>query len=380
MSDSLFLYSLKLQGFKNHERVTCEFSPAFNGISGLNGKGKTNLFDAIHYLVTGKSYFNFNDRMSIMTDAVAAHISGVFMEDDLKTDISVAIPLTGSKQIKTDGSLCKRLSDYIGRFSAVMITPDDIAIIVGGSENRRSFMDRIICQHNPSYLLALNRYQKILEQRNHALKKMDESGIFNAELIDTYNNQLAIPAQEIYTVRKAFVEWMAPVAEDIYQKISNDRDHINLLYDSQLHEHSFAELMAMNVSKDRVLCRTSAGIHKDELVMTLGDGLDVRKYGSQGQVKSWIISMKLAALCWLKTFKKQSPILLLDDIFEKIDDVRLKNLLTWIEENHQGQWFVTDAHTYRLHDYVQTIGVEKKFFNIDETFHESGKTHQTSAE
>lgn len=377
MSDSLFLYSLKLQCFKNHEHLTCEFSPGFNGISGLNGKGKTNLLDAIYYLLSGKSYFNFNDRMSIQKEAEQAFLSCVLVENGQQTSIAVSIPLAGAKHIKVDGALCRKLSDFIGKFSVVMITPDDISIITGGSENRREFLDKIICQHNHDYLMALNRYQKLLEQRNQALKKMDESGIFNPELIATYDVQLKSPADLIYHTRKEFMEWIAPVAEEIYRNITDDRDVLKIAYESPLRDTDFLNLMSINAAKDRVLCRTTSGVHKDDLLMTLGDGLDIRRYGSQGQIKSWVMSLKLAGMLWLKTFKNQTPILLLDDVFEKIDEVRLKNLLHWLEMNHQGQWFVTDAHHHRLQESVSPLRVEKKFFNIDESFHESGETHQT---
>lgn len=380
MSDSLYLASIKLVGFKNHEHLTCNFSPAFNGISGLNGMGKTNLLDAIYYLLTGKSYFNYNDRLSIRQGEEAAFISGVFVEDLNQTSVSVSIPLNGPKQMKNDGALCRKLSEYIGKFSAVMITPDDISIVTGSGENRRSFMDKIICQHNREYLLALNQYIKLIEQRNRALKQMDESGMFNADLINIYNEQLVSPTTLIHQGRKSFMDWLAPVAADIYKRLTEEREEIEITYVSPLDKQDLLSLMKLNESKDRVLCRTSSGVHKDDLEMTLSGGMDIRKFGSQGQIKSWIMSMKLAGMLWLKENKNQIPILLLDDVFEKIDETRLRNLLHWLEMNHQGQWFVTDAHKMRLQECVQNLSVEKKFFNIDETFHESGETHQTSVE
>jgi DNA replication and repair protein RecF len=366
MKDIVYLLELKLVSFKNHNSLKLSFCKGFNGIAGLNGKGKTNLLDAIHYLTTGKSYFNFSDQQSIQTQADFTSIIGILNKQNENFEIIVNIQAGKKKVIKINSEPCKKLSEFIGNFSSIIITPSDISIVIANSEERRNFMDRVICQFDKVYLDNLNKYNKLLEQRNKALKKMAKEGAFNQELIATYSQQMAIPAENIAATRRAFIQFIGPNAATIYSELAQSNDTIQMEYTSDLNATTFENLMVSNLAKDRILERTSAGIHKDDLEFKLDNHLSLKKYGSQGQIKSWITALKLAAMLWLKEKNNQTPILLLDDIFEKIDENRLENLLKWLALHHDGQWFVTDAHKNRLEESILTAAVEKKFFNIDE--------------
>lgn len=366
MKDAVYLLELKLVSFKNHNSLKLSFCKGFNGIAGLNGKGKTNLLDAIHYLTTGKSYFNFSDQQSIQTQADFTSIIGNLNKQDENFEIIVNIQVGKKKVIKINGEQCKKLSEFIGNFSSIIITPSDISIVIANSEERRNFMDRIICQFDKIYLNDLNKYNKLLEQRNRALKKMRKEGVFNQELIQTYSQQMTAPAENISETRRAFIQFIGPTATTIYSELAQNNDHIEMEYNCDLNSATFESLMAINQAKDRLLERTTTGIHKDDLLFNLETDKPLKKYGSQGQIKSWITAIKLAAMLWLKEKNGQTPILLLDDIFEKIDQNRLENLLKWLALHHEGQWFVTDAHKNRLEESILTATVEKKFFNIDE--------------
>ena len=366
MKDAVYLLDLKLVSFKNHNSLKLSFCHGFNGIAGLNGKGKTNLLDAIHYLTTGKSYFNFSDQQSIQTNAQFTSIIGHLEKGNEVFEIIVTIQSGKKKIIKINGEQCKKLSEFIGNFSSVIITPSDISIVIANSEERRNFMDRIICQFDKLYLNNLNQYNKLLEQRNKALKKMARNGVYNQELIDIYSRQMNQPAENIAVTRCAFIRFIKPLASNIYNELAQSHDKIEMAYKSDLNDESFEQLMTKNQAKDKILERTTAGIHKDDLEFDLDDFKQLKKYGSQGQIKSWITAIKLASMLWLKENNHQIPILMLDDIFEKIDQNRLQNLLSWLAKHHKGQWFVTDAHKNRLEENIMTASVEKKFFNIDE--------------
>jgi DNA replication and repair protein RecF len=366
MKDTVYLLELKLVSFKNHNSLKLSFCKGFNGIAGLNGKGKTNLLDAIHYLTTGKSYFNFSDQQSIQTQTDFTSIIGKLNKQDENFEIIVNIQVGKKKVIKMNGEPCKKLSEFIGNFSSIIITPSDISIVIANSDERRNFMDRVICQCDKVYLVDLNKYNKLLEQRNKALKRMSKEGVFNQDLIATYTQQMSAPAENIAATRRAFIQFVGPAATAIYSELAQSNDTIEMEYTSDLNNATFEGLMETNMAKDRILERTTSGIHKDDLEFKLDNDQSLKKYGSQGQIKSWITAIKLAAMLWLKEKNKQTPILMLDDIFEKIDQNRLENLLNWLTINHDGQWFVTDAHKNRLEESILTASVEKKFFNIDE--------------
>ncbi len=366
MKDAVYLSEVKLVSFKNHNTLKLSFCKGFNGIAGLNGKGKTNLLDAIHYLTTGKSYFNFNDQQSIQTNQEFATIIGKLSKLNEDFEVIVTIQSGKKKIIKVNGLIYKKLSEFIGNFSSIIITPSDIAIVIANSEERRNFIDRVICQCNKVYLNELNKYNKLLEQRNKSLKRMAKDGVFNKQLIDTYSQQMKLPAEYIAQIRSEFINYISPSATSIYNELAQNNDTINMEYVSDLNASAFDELMELNFQKDKILERTNAGIHKDDLIFMLEGDKNLKKFGSQGQIKSWITALKLSAMLWLKEKNGQTPILMLDDIFEKIDQIRLEKLLNWLAVNHNGQWFVTDAHKNRLEESVLSATVEKKFFNIDE--------------
>ncbi len=361
----MFIKELKLVSFKNHSSFSAKFCVGINCMSGPNGAGKTNVLDAIHYLVTGKSYFSFSDKQSIEYGKTMATIKGKFEYNHELDDVLVSLRTEKKKTIKVNGQLCKKLSELVGRYTCVLVTPSDISMVWGGSEERRNFMDRTICQSSKSYLHALNEYNKLLENRNRALKNMAGSQHFDPLLLSVYEKQMTGPALEIHGQRKAFFEELDELFQTIYRHISDDRDHIEIYYESELETKSIDQLFVENMERDRILERTTSGVHKDEMACNLADNHPLKKVGSQGQIKSFVISLKLASMQWLKNKTGKTPILMLDDVFEKLDDKRLNNVLAWIAANYSGQIFITDAFKDRLKDSVEGFDLEKKFFNID---------------
>lgn len=363
MSTPVVISSVKLVNFKNHSLFEIDLSKGFNGICGLNGTGKTNLLDAIHYLTTGKSYFNFSDQQSVKLGETFLTITGLLKVGSEKYKMHISVETGKKKVLKLDEVPVRKLSEFIGKFSSVLIAPADIEFVTGGAEVRRLFVDRIICQHDFSYLDSLASYNKLLEQRNRALKKSENNNV--DELLKIYSAQMKPYAEHIYATRSQFTEFIGKKVLDIYSFISQSAETISLQYCSQLNAADFTELTNKNLAKDKILERTTVGIHKDDLEFTFDYGFQLKKSGSQGQIKTWTIALKLAAMLWLMEKNNQIPVLLLDDIFEKIDETRLHRMLSWLSDNHKGQWLVTDAHLNRLEQMMENMKVEKKFFNID---------------
>ncbi len=360
-----YISKLKLVHFKNHRSGDYEFDPNCNAISGANGCGKTNLLDAIYYLASGKSYYSNNDKANIQQGLNQARITGILEQSDFKTTIQVDFDVNQGKTLFTDGVKVKKLSEYIGQLGIVMIAPDDTDIVKGQSTDRRTAMDRVISQYHIPYLKALISAQRITEQRNRALKQMGEAGQFNDTLLDVFDQQLIPFSETIFEVRRSFMKGVEKIFHEIYAQISGESDHIFLEYRSELEDGNFADILMKNRPKDKLLGRTMGGVHKDDWGIWLHGNQELKKYGSQGQIKSFVIALKLSFLRWLEKEKGQTPVLLLDDLFEKIDQQRLKGIVVWLSKHFNGQWFVTDAHEQRLESLLFEAGVPKKSINID---------------
>jgi DNA replication and repair protein RecF len=349
--------------FKNYLDKRVDFHPRINGICGKNGAGKTNLLDAIHYLCFTKSYFSRVDLNNVLHDKMGFRIEANFELFDAPEKAICILRESGRKEFFINGEPYERFSQHIGRYPCVVIAPDDAQLITGDSKERRSFLDSIIAQADAEYLKQLIIYKKVLDQRNSHLKNVAESGNKNESLLDVLDEQLIKPGDFIFNKRKDFLISFLPTTVRLYHEISGQPEEINLFYESELLEASFEELMNTNRAKDYFSQRTNSGIHRDDLDIRLGNQ-SFKSIASQGQRKSLLFALKLAELEVLKKEKKFFPLLLLDDIFEKLDEDRIENLLRKVCIENEGQVFITDTNTDRLKNSLETIGAEFKMIQL----------------
>ncbi|TAE35617.1 MAG: DNA replication/repair protein RecF [Sphingobacteriales bacterium] len=360
----MHLKTLSLINFKNYDEGELSFSDTVNAFTGNNGAGKTNLLDAIHYLSLCKSYFNPIDSQQIKHDKDFFVIQGKFNKNDTEELIAVGVKKNQKKQFKRNKKEYPRLADHIGLLPLVMISPNDISLILEGSEERRKFIDNALSQTDNYYLDELIIYNKTLQNRNALLKHIAERGNFDASLLEVFDEQLVACGTKIFEKRKAFIEVFMPVFNKHYQYISNQTEVVEMVYESQLFTGSFKNLLSNSLQRDRVLQRTTTGIHKDELVFTIGR-MPLKKFGSQGQQKSFLIALKLAQYSILNDLKGFKPLLLLDDIFDKLDEHRIKKLMTMVSDEDFGQIFITDTNTSRIKFIFNEIGKTPQIFEID---------------
>ena len=362
----LFFSKISLTQFKNYQYASFDFTERVVGICGLNGKGKTNLLDAAYYCCFTKSYFTKADALNIQFGSDGfrieaapsispegggnlGDISGDLREGYKKKpdEIVCIFRSVGKKEVLLNGVAYTKLSEHIGKFPAVMIAPDDIGLITGGSEERRRFMDTVLSQVNAEYLQQLMIYNKVLLQRNSLLKRFAEQGKTDWPLLEVLDEQLIAPGNFIYKKRKEFTEELIPLVQKFYHRIADNDETISLQYDSRLNDSRFHELLNSYRQKDFLLQRSNAGIHKDDIAFQL-NGQVFKTTASQGQRKSLLFALKLAEFELLKQNKGFAPLLLLDDVFEKLDDNRMQQLLHWVCNENTGQVFITDTHRDRL--------------------------------
>ncbi len=346
-SNLLQLESISVYQFKNYLNAQWAFQDRIIAISGRNGIGKTNLLDAIYFLCFTKSYFQRSDANLVLHGAQGLRMAGRFNRDGQTIEVSGVIRETGKKTFSINGQPYDRLSDHIGQFPAVFIAPDDVQIILDGSEERRRFLDALLSQVDPVYLQELMKYNKLLQQRNSLLKQQLESGRQQPELLEILDQQLVQPAQYVFEKRSLYCSQLLAQATERYGAIAGNRYPLDLKYESPLQSGSMADLLYANRLRDQASGRTLAGIHRDDITMALGDQ-PFRQTASQGQRKSLLFSLKLAEFQLLKEKKGFAPLLLLDDVFEKLDAERMHNLLQEVCLANNGQVFVTDTHPERL--------------------------------
>lgn len=357
----MFLKLLSLTNFKNYEQAEIEFSPKINCFVGNNGVGKTNILDAIHYLSLTKSFFNNIDSANIRHTDEFFIISGTFNRDEEDNTIFCSFQRQKQKILKRNGKDYQRLTDHIGKYPVVMMSPADSVLITEGSEERRKFLNKIISQYNPEYLDAVLKYNKALLQRNRILK----DGQFDKDMIDIWDTQLVKYGTYIYAEREKLVEELIPVFRENYSFISKGKELVSLNYRSHLQKGGFAELLNESVEKDRVLQYTTVGIHKDDLVFEM-EGYPVKSIGSQGQQKSYLVALKLSKFYYIKGKSGYSPILLLDDIFDKFDADRVEQIIRLVGNHRFGQIFITDTHQDRLQIILKDLDTEHRLFRIGE--------------
>ncbi|THH39261.1 DNA replication/repair protein RecF [Neolewinella litorea] len=362
----MHLSSLKLTQFKNYARQTLAFSPRLNCFVGFNGAGKTNLLEAIYYLCMSKGYGSLADQYNIRHGDAGARLEGIFQLDDDREDrIVVKLRKRQRKVIERNGTAYERISEHVGRYPVVIVTPDDISLVLEGSATRRRLLDNSLSQTDPCYLNHLITYNKLLENRNAQLKELDGRPDTSG-LLSVYDEQLREPANYIYKKRRAFVGPFTELLLEAYAAISGQREEVGLEYKSHLTDHSWEDLLRERAEKDRVLQRTTGGIHRDDLIFTQ-DGHPLRRVASQGQLKSFVLSLKLAQYRLLEQSTNRTPILLLDDIFDKLDHERVRQLLELVMTSAFGQLFITDTDPERISALVSRLqGVDWQRFIVAE--------------
>ncbi len=361
----MHLSKLHLVNFKNYEDSEIELSSGINCFVGMNGAGKTNILDAVHYLSMCKSYMNVVDRQNIRFDQPFFVIQGEWQKENQSINIHCAVKQGAKKVFRRNKKEYEKLADHIGQFPAVMISPYDRDLISEGSELRRKWMDGIISQFDRSYLDCIQKYAKVLAQRNALLKNMAEHRLFDRESIDVWNIQMVSLGNQIYAKRKSFLEEFIPVFQKHYDAIGSVEEQVHLVYKSQLNELPFVKLLEQYEKKDAHTRYSNAGIHKDDLVFEI-KGHPVKKFGSQGQQKSFIIALRLAQYEWLKHHLGVLPVLLLDDIFDKLDHSRVERLMKLVANNFFGQVLVTDTDLHRVQTIFSDSHLECNLFNVCE--------------
>lgn len=362
----MYLKKLNVLNFKNISDKSFDFNQKINCFVGFNGVGKTNILDAIYYMAYGKSYFNPIALQNINHDSDFFVIDGTFVKEDKDEHIVCSLKKGQKKILKRNGKIYDRFSDHFGLIPLVIISPSDTDLITEGSETRRKFLDSVISQMDNTYLQSLIQYQKLISQRNALLKSFAQNNYFDLATLEIYNDQLENLAQPIYSKRKNFIEQFIPIFNKYHQLITENKDDVALLYESQLHEKSMKELFNENLTKDKILQYTSVGIHKDDLAFELKQH-PIKKFGSQGQQKSFLIALKLAQFDFLKDQKGIAPILLFDDIFDKLDENRVRKILELVNLETFGQMFISDTHADRTENLLNSINQDFEIFKIQDT-------------
>lgn len=362
----VYLSGLKLSNFKNYESQKLDFSPGLNCLVGLNGAGKTNVLDAIHFMCLCRSHTGLNDRNLIRHGEGFFRLEGKFDASGESVKMVVKYQAGQRKEVERNGVAYERLADYIGQFPVVMIAPDDVALVQEGSEDRRRFLDATLSQISSEYLHNLLIYNAILKQRNALLKLFAEHRRFDATLLESLDQQMPGPATVLYTHRKKFVEDFEPLFASYYAEISGSREKVSVQYEADLEDGDFARLLHEALEKDRILQRSTVGPHKDDLRLFM-DGQLVKKFASQGQLKSYLLALRLAQYDILRQEKNIAPILLLDDIFDKLDAQRVRQLVGLLFHRNFGQTFITDTQRERIEAVVASFSGNYTIFEVENT-------------
>lgn len=363
----MHIKGLALHNYKNYKSHVYELHPKVNLIVGLNGVGKTNALDAVFYSCIGRSYTSVQDRHNIRKEEDYFRLEADFVDaQEEKNRVVIKVSKDKQKVISHNGKNYKRISEHVGKYPCVMIAPTDVQQLLAASEDRRRFVDQSIVQYDKEYTRHLIGYNKLLKQRNALLKQMAEQGNFNEILLASISEKMYAPAAYIYQARTDFVEKLQPTFQSIYQHISEDKEKAEIKYKSKLSEHSLKELFEESLEKDRILQRTTTGIHKDDIKLYM-NGDDLKHYASQGQLKSFVMAMKLSQYKIIQRTHNFAPILLLDDIFDKLDQERVKFIIDLLLADDYGQIIISDTNLYRVENILQILESNYHKFVIDNT-------------
>jgi DNA replication and repair protein RecF len=360
----LYLEKLQLTYFKNYEEGSFEFSHQLNCIVGENGSGKTNLLDAIYWLGLTKSAFQVQDAFSIQHEAEFMMVDGIFYKGSKTIQISCSLPRGQRKVILSDKKPYERISEHIGLFPVVLVAPNDTDLVRDGSEERRRFFDGVLSQLDQFYLQDLLQYNKVLTQRNSMLKIFSDRHYVDDDLLDTYDESLMGLANRIFERRQRFLSDFELLVQKYYAFLGESREAVTINYQSEVESLDFRENFRRHRLRDLQTQRTLMGIHKDDFLFEM-NGVALRKFGSQGQQKSFVLALKLAQFDLIAIEKEMKPLLLLDDIFDKLDDRRIQKLIQLIENGTFGQVFLTDARPERTGELLKEVKGEVKFFRME---------------
>lgn len=359
----MILKSLSLINYKNFESSSFELDQKINCFVGDNGVGKTNVLDAIYHLSFGKSYFNPVTSQNINHDADFFVLDALYRKNEREEKVIISAKKGQKKIIKRNGKTYDRLADHIGFLPLVIISPADRDLIIEGSSTRRKFIDGVISQSDTAYLNDLISYSKVLSQRNALLKYFAANRTYDPDTLSVYNEQMTALGKKIYKKRSAFLEEFKPIFQDRYTAISGGREQVQLKYKSQLHDNDLDQLFKEALQKDRTVQYTTVGTHKDDLALKI-EGHNVKKFGSQGQQKSYLIALKLAQFDFIKKQSGTTPLLLLDDIFDKLDEKRVAQIINLVNDANFGQLFITDTHPERTEQIVKAIHQSYQIFKL----------------
>ena len=358
----MILKKLTILNYRNIATAELTFSPKINCFVGHNGEGKTNVLDAIHFLSLTKSTANSIDSMNIRHGEELMMVQGIYDLNGTEEEISIGLKLHQKKHVKRNKKEYKRMAEHIGLLPLIIASPNDSVIISGGSEERRRLMDIVISQYDPKYLTALSAYNKALQQRNALLKAEEEP---QPEILSLFEEMMAENGERIYQKRNAFIEEFTPVFQHFYQLISNGNEEIGLCYTSHCQRGALLQVIQRDRAKDRIMGYSLHGIHKDELEMTL-NGYSIKREGSQGQNKTYMLALKLAQFDFLKrTGSKTTPLLLLDDIFDKLDAQRVEQIVGIVSSDAFGQIFITDTNREHLDKILERSQGNYKIFHVE---------------
>ena len=353
------LEKIVVQNFRNIELQELEFSPNVNCIWGNNGEGKTNLMDAIYYLSMTKSAFSSVDRFNFRYGCDSFAIAGTYrMPTGLQSRFSIQVGSGGEKKLRRDDRPCPKISAHIGVLPVVMVSPADISLVSESGDERRRFVNSVLSQLDREYLFAMQQYNRLLLQRNRLLK----DGTADESLLSAFDARLSALATPLYERRTEFVRALSPAVQAYYVKVSGGRETVSIDYKSDLEKGDLAGILAASREKDRMLKYTTAGLQRDDFLFKM-DGYPIRKCGSQGQQKSFLVSLKFAQYEIMKEKYGYPPVLLLDDLFDKLDMNRVSNLLKMVSGNDFGQIFLTDTDKTRIRGIVDDITSDSAYFD-----------------
>jgi DNA replication and repair protein RecF len=352
------LEKIVISDFRNIELQELEFSPNINCISGNNGEGKTNLLDAVYYLSMTKSAFASSDKYTFRHGTEEFSIAGTYrMENGLSSRFALKMTAKGEKKVRRDDKTYGKVSEHVGVLPVVIVSPADISMVSESGEERRKFVNAVLSQMDHEYLTALQQYNRLLLQRNKMLKEMNP----DRSLLEVIDMRMAALADPVYKARKKFVEDLKPIVREYYRLVSGGSEEVDITYETELDKAPLDQILAASFEKDRILRYTSAGIQRDDFVFTM-NGWPLRRHGSQGQQKSFLVSLKFAQYEIMKRSYGFAPLLLLDDVFDKLDMGRISNLLQMVSGKDFGQIFITDSNKVRMSGIVDTLTQDRAYF------------------
>jgi len=352
------LEKIVISDFRNIQLQELEFSPNVNCISGNNGEGKTNLLDAIYYLSMTKSAFATSDKFNFRHGTEEFSLAGTYrMENGLSSRFALKMSMKGEKKVRRDDKPYARISEHVGTLPIVMVSPSDISMVSESGEERRRFVNSVLSQMDREYMSAMQQYNRLLLQRNRMLKDMDP----DRSLMEVIDMRMSALAEPVHEARKRFVEELKPIVSEYYRAVSGDSEKVGIEYESELSKASLDQLLAASYDKDRILKYTTSGVQRDDFSFTM-NGHPIRRYGSQGQQKSFLVSLKFAQYEIMKKNYGFAPILLLDDVFDKLDMGRISNLLQMVASNDFGQIFITDSNKVRMSGIVDGLTRDRAYY------------------